>query len=264
MSETASKQQCEHITLTHFSGDTWRCAKCRKLFAFPSPPVGTNDHLAKIKNERLTWGMICQCNCQACLDLDAVIRGEPVDQKKSCGCVVLDGVTHYCTDHCQDCGAEKTTLNPSSATREVGERASVTRSEFETPADGYMDAYYQIANLLDMPAMPISPKEAFETMMLPRLRELLAEKTSVSPAHVFADADNNGRDARVLIAPTFEEKGRVWCSYCQISNGNHRDGCPAKTSAIPVCPHGKDADDCIHCADIIGAGAPVNGPDSHD
>jgi len=41
-------------------------------------------------------------------------------------------------------------------------------------SDGYKDAFYQIAELLDMTAMPISPKQAFETVMLPRLRELVA------------------------------------------------------------------------------------------
>lgn len=34
-------------------------------------------HLAKIKDERLTWGMICNCNCQSCVDLDCVIRDVP-------------------------------------------------------------------------------------------------------------------------------------------------------------------------------------------
>ena len=40
------------------------------------------------------------------------------------------------------------------------------------PSDGYKDAFYQIAELLGMAAMPVSPKEAFETVMLPRLRKL--------------------------------------------------------------------------------------------
>lgn len=44
------------------------------LLASDSEP---NNYLAKIKDERLTWGMICQCNCQACVDLDCVIRGVP-------------------------------------------------------------------------------------------------------------------------------------------------------------------------------------------
>jgi hypothetical protein len=44
--------------------------------------------------------------------------------------------------------------------------------------DGYKAAFYQIAELLGMTAMPISPKEAFETVMLPRLRELVAVKTT--------------------------------------------------------------------------------------
>jgi hypothetical protein len=41
-------------------------------------------------------------------------------------------------------------------------------------SDGYKHAFYQIADLLDMTAMPISPKEAFETVMLPKIRELAA------------------------------------------------------------------------------------------
>jgi hypothetical protein len=48
--------------------------------------------------------------------------------------------------------------------------------------DGYKDAFYQIAELLGLPAMPISPKQAFETVMLPKLRELVAEKAPVAPA----------------------------------------------------------------------------------
>lgn len=38
---------------------------------------------------------------------------------------------------------------------------------------GYVDAFFEISKLLDIPALPISPKEAFETVMLPRLRELI-------------------------------------------------------------------------------------------
>lgn len=40
-------------------------------------------------------------------------------------------------------------------------------------AQGYMDAFYEIANLLGLPAMPISPREAFETVMLPKLHRLI-------------------------------------------------------------------------------------------
>lgn len=54
----------------------------------------------------------------------------------------------------------------------------VLRQPDET-SDGYMNAFYKISDLLGLPAMPISPKEAFETVMLPRLRELLAVKTSL-------------------------------------------------------------------------------------
>lgn len=40
--------------------------------------------------------------------------------------------------------------------------------------DGYKDGFYQITELLGWPAMPISPKEALETRILPQLRRLLA------------------------------------------------------------------------------------------
>lgn len=49
--------------------------------------------------------------------------------------------------------------------------------------DGYKDAFYQIAGLLDLEAMPISPKEAFETVMLPRLRALVAMKAIPPEKH---------------------------------------------------------------------------------
>lgn len=32
-------------------------------------------HLGRIKNERLTWGLVCDHQCTACDDLDRVIRG---------------------------------------------------------------------------------------------------------------------------------------------------------------------------------------------
>jgi hypothetical protein len=47
--------------------------------------------------------------------------------------------------------------------------------------DGYKDAFYQIATLLDMEAMPISPKDAFERFMLPKLRALVARETADKP-----------------------------------------------------------------------------------
>lgn len=36
--------------------------------------------------------------------------------------------------------------------------------------DGYREAFYRIADLMDIPAMAMSPKQAFETVMLPRLK----------------------------------------------------------------------------------------------
>lgn len=60
------------------------------------------------------------------------------------------------------------------AERYPGMTASIHAHE---TTDGYKDAFYQISDLLGLPAMPISPKESFEMVMLPRLRELLAVKT---------------------------------------------------------------------------------------
>ena len=38
----------------------------------------------------------------------------------------------------------------------------------------YVDAFYKLAKLMDIPAQPISPKEVFETQMLPKLQQALA------------------------------------------------------------------------------------------
>jgi hypothetical protein len=38
---------------------------------------------------------------------------------------------------------------------------------------GYKEAYYKIADALEIPAMPVSPKEAFETVMLPKVQALM-------------------------------------------------------------------------------------------
>lgn len=46
-------------------------------------------------------------------------------------------------------------------------------SDETTGDDGYWAAFYQIAELLGIAAMPVSPKQAFKTAMLPRLRALV-------------------------------------------------------------------------------------------
>ena len=43
VSVMTKQQQCDHITLTHYSGDTWRCHKCRKLFAYPAQDVSASS-----------------------------------------------------------------------------------------------------------------------------------------------------------------------------------------------------------------------------
>jgi hypothetical protein len=52
----------------------------------------------------------------------------------------------------------------------------------ELPAkSGFEEAFWQIAEVLDLPAMPISPKEAFETVMLPKIREFVAQNRQSEP-----------------------------------------------------------------------------------
>jgi len=58
----------------------------------------------------------------------------------------------------------------------------------ETDRDGYRYAFFQIAELLDLPAMPISPKEAFEAVMLPKLRGLVAETNGYTVAETWRAA----------------------------------------------------------------------------
>jgi hypothetical protein len=64
--------------------------------------------------------------------------------------------------------------------------------------DGYRDAFYAISELLGLPAMPISPKEAFETVMLPQLRRLLGSETSRLYPHWHCDTHGDF-DARVAV-----------------------------------------------------------------
>ncbi len=42
--------------------------------------------------------------------------------------------------------------------------------------DGYVDAFYRIAELLDITPQPASPKEVFEKQMLPKLERLLSKE----------------------------------------------------------------------------------------
>lgn len=40
--------------------------------------------------------------------------------------------------------------------------------------DGYKDAFYKIGEILGIPASPHSPKHIFETVMLPKIKELVS------------------------------------------------------------------------------------------
>lgn len=46
--------------------------------------------------------------------------------------------------------------------------------------DGYVKAFYEIASILAIPAQPNSPKHVFETVMKPKLQDLVATGQTVS------------------------------------------------------------------------------------
>jgi hypothetical protein len=41
---------------------------------------------------------------------------------------------------------------------------------------GYREAWYEICGLLDIPAMAVSPKQVHESVVMPKLRQLLGSK----------------------------------------------------------------------------------------
>jgi hypothetical protein len=49
----------------------------------------------------------------------------------------------------------------------------VTPMAADTDLIGYRDAWYEICGLLDLPAMAMSPKKVHETIVMPRLRNLI-------------------------------------------------------------------------------------------
>lgn len=51
-----------------------------------------------------------------------------------------------------------------------------------TAKSGFEEAFWRIAEALDLPAMPISPKQAFETVMLPKIRQLAAASAAETKA----------------------------------------------------------------------------------
>ncbi len=65
------------------------------------------------------------------------------------------------------------------------------RDVIEAPAmgsEGYVEAFYQIATLLGVPAQSASPKAVFEEQMLPRLKALVAFTFSTEPGDSAASA----------------------------------------------------------------------------
>jgi hypothetical protein len=46
---------------------------------------------------------------------------------------------------------------------------------------GFRDAWYEIGRLLDIPAMAMSPKQVHESVVMPKLRSLIAAPASPAP-----------------------------------------------------------------------------------
>lgn len=91
------------------------------------------------------------------------------------------------------------------------------RAAETTCSDGYKDAFYQIAELLDMAAMPISPKEAFETVMLPRLRKLTKAENAME--RVVACIEPHERyGCRVIDGHTEEFWGAIFEGFSEKTN----------------------------------------------
>lgn len=90
-------------------------------------------------------------------------------------------------------------------------------------SDGYKDAFYQIAELLGLTAMPISPKAAFETVMLPRLRELVTVKAEAEHVPVSdeeaAQIDEAVRAGRITFAPGWNDDPE--CTHCARLRSEH-------------------------------------------
>jgi hypothetical protein len=113
-------------------------------------------------------------------------------------------------------------------------------------SDGYKDAFYQIAELLDMTAMPISPKEAFETVMLPRLRELVAVKAAAPLWSCGTCALGNGESLTHC-----QNCGRPRPTSCREHISKPHPACPTcaavKTTTepctFPDCEH-RDVTEC--------------------
>jgi hypothetical protein len=60
------------------------------------------------------------------------------------------------------------------------EADALAQGQPDSLTGGYVDAFYEIGKMLGIPALPVSPKEAFETHFKPKLRALLAQGQSWS------------------------------------------------------------------------------------
>lgn len=108
---------------------------------------------------------------------------------------------------------ENTALRNLAANLRPGPISEALAGATAEPSDGYKDAFYAIGELIGLTAMPISPKEVFETRMLPVLRELLsrAEKKSDEPPNVvgqFFRSLNDDAEARADIEAEGDPENR--------------------------------------------------------
>jgi hypothetical protein len=93
----------------------------------------------------------------------AVLLWQP--WKSGRDCTTIGHYANGWVDHrCEDLLPEPTHWMPLPDSPGKAEAQSVTPAK-----SGYEEAFWRIAEALDLPAMPVSPKEAFETVMLPKI-----------------------------------------------------------------------------------------------
>lgn len=65
--------------------------------------------------------------------------------------------------------------------------------------DTFADAFYELAEAMDIPAQPISPKEVFDTQMLPKLKQALAVLDGQAPMRFLYENHRKETDVRNVL-----------------------------------------------------------------
>jgi hypothetical protein len=83
--------------------------------------------------------------------------------------------------------------------------AEVAASHTDANLIGYRDAWYEICTLLDIPAMAMSPKQVHDSVLMPKLRQLVTDRErkigsteAETPACPTNSGTNDAKNARPL------------------------------------------------------------------